>query len=192
MNEPEIWKALYYDNIKPDMYEISNMGNIRNKNTDKQLSLCPSEKGYMMATLRCCNNKTRSIKIHRLVAKLFVPGETQEKCEVDHINCDKRDNRASNLRWVTHLENIRYAYKNNLIPILRGEQNSSCKVTEKEVREICELLVSFNGNVAEVHRYLQLKGYMYKKSYIQDIKLKRTWVHVSDNYFKKEDFKNDK
>lgn len=23
MNEPEIWKALYYDNIKPDMYEIS-------------------------------------------------------------------------------------------------------------------------------------------------------------------------
>lgn len=23
MNEPEIWKALYYDNIKPDIYEIS-------------------------------------------------------------------------------------------------------------------------------------------------------------------------
>lgn len=30
MNEPEIWKALYYDNIKPDMYEISKKEDFKN------------------------------------------------------------------------------------------------------------------------------------------------------------------
>jgi hypothetical protein len=44
--------------------------------------------------------------IHRLVAECFVEGKTKEQCFVDHINRVRGDNRASNLRWVTHFENI--------------------------------------------------------------------------------------
>lgn len=189
-SEEEVWKTLYYGDIRSDLYQISNMGRFRNKVTGHMMTPSPSEKGYMMVCFRLYGNKSRNIKIHRLVAKLFVRGETPEKCEVDHIDGDKRNNRASNLRWVSHLENIQYAYANNLIPIMYGERNGSCKVSENQVREICELLLKFDGKVAQVYKYLKLKGYDYKRDYILDIKRKRSWVRISDEYFKLEDFYN--
>lgn len=42
--------------------------------------------------------------MHRLVAKSFIPNPLGLE-QVDHINNDKQDNRAENLRWVTRKEN---------------------------------------------------------------------------------------
>ncbi len=39
--------------------------------------------------------------IHKLVAEIFVPGRSRERCRVIHRNGDNLDNRASNLKWVT-------------------------------------------------------------------------------------------
>ena len=50
------------------------------------------------------NGVHRQEKIHRLVAKAFIPNP-ENKREVDHIDNDKNNNMASNLRWVTHKEN---------------------------------------------------------------------------------------
>ena len=44
--------------------------------------------------------------VHRLVALAFVPRDMGE-LYVDHINCDKSDNRVCNLRWTTARGNIR-------------------------------------------------------------------------------------
>ena len=43
--------------------------------------------------------------VHRLVFEVFV-GEIPDGLEIDHFNCDKSDNRLSNLQVVSHRENI--------------------------------------------------------------------------------------
>lgn len=50
--------------------------------------------------------KGKGYFVHRLVAETFLTN-TDDKPEVDHINRDKCDNRVENLRWATHLENMR-------------------------------------------------------------------------------------
>lgn len=43
--------------------------------------------------------------VHRMVAELFIPNP-ENKPFIDHINTNKLDNRAVNLRWVTQTENM--------------------------------------------------------------------------------------
>jgi hypothetical protein len=51
------------------------------------------------------NNKRKTHKVHRLVAKAFIPNP-ENKPYVDHINRIRHDNRLENLRWATHSENM--------------------------------------------------------------------------------------
>lgn len=57
------------------------------------------------------NGKGRSL--HRLVAKAFCDGYEDGK-EVNHIDGDKSNNKASNLEWVDHNTNLRHAFLNGL------------------------------------------------------------------------------
>ena len=62
-----------------------------------------------------------SFYIHRAVAELFVPNPENKPC-VDHINTDRLDNRAENLRWVTYKENC-----NN--PLTKQHKRDAMKVS---------------------------------------------------------------
>lgn len=55
--------------------------------------------------------------LHRIIANLFLT-PVEGKTEVDHINRDKDDNRACNLRWVTRGENMRGKKKRNMKQII--------------------------------------------------------------------------
>ena len=75
--------------------------------------------------------------IHRIVATAFL-GEAPSKSHVvDHINTNRQDNRPSNLRWVTRLENI------FLNPI-------TCKKIEKLTGLSIENVLS---NIEILHKY---------------------------------------
>lgn len=111
--ENEIWKKItLYDNI----YYVSNYGRMRRINGEI-LPINKSTSDYTYVSL-WIGNKTRHIRIHRLVAKLFVPNPTN-KPFVNHIDGDKTNNTSSNLEWVTNSENIQHAYNTGLMPKVR-------------------------------------------------------------------------
>ena len=95
----ESWRVIDdYEN-----YEVSNLGNIRNMSTGKNLNGTLTNNGYLVVSLYNNGNKTTKY-IHRLVAEAFIENPDDLK-EVDHINCDKTDNRVENLRWITRSDN---------------------------------------------------------------------------------------
>ena len=111
--QEEIWKDIYFEEngVVYDykgLYAVSNFGRVKSLNynrTGKEriLKLFQTEKGYQFIGLRK-DNQRKMFRINRLVAHMFLDGYF-EGAEVDHININRADNRAKNLRWVTHEEN---------------------------------------------------------------------------------------
>ena len=113
----EIWK-----DIKgfEGEYQVSNLGEVKSIRNNKCLR--PSviayskDKGKDNDGYFVVNIKKKQFYIHRLVAEAFIP-KIGNKNQVNHIDCNKRNNFVENLEWVTASENIVHAYKNNLIPL---------------------------------------------------------------------------
>ena len=96
--EIEEWQKIEeYEN-----YEVSNLGNIRNKKTNRILKICI--KGGYYSTGLSKNSKLKTYDVHRLVAKAFIKNP-ENKLQVNHIDKNSLNNNVSNLEWVTNKEN---------------------------------------------------------------------------------------
>ena len=84
-------------------YIISNLGHVLNKKSGKLLSPVLDKDGYQVVVLSN-NGKTTTKKVHRLVAKAFNKNP-ENKTIVDHIDNNRTNNKADNLRWVTSSQN---------------------------------------------------------------------------------------
>jgi hypothetical protein len=118
----EIWKLI--DGF--ENYMVSNLGRVKvlekkipykHNTTGKEFFRVRKEKimkpkhvkGYNCISLNYINKR-----ICRLVAIAFIENKDNKE-EVNHINCNKADDRVENLEWVTKSENMRHAYKNGLM-----------------------------------------------------------------------------
>lgn len=113
-------------------YVIYSDGRIWSNLTNTFLTPQDNGTGYMKVSLRI-EGKPVNAYVHRLVAQSFVPNPNEHP-EVNHIDGDKKNNRASNLEWCTGAENKHHASKTGLTN--KGEKNHAHKLTEEEIKSI--------------------------------------------------------
>ena len=98
----EIWLPIKgYEGL----YDVSNFGRIRShdygkKGITKILKTQAFKDYYIKVGLRK-DGKIRYYRVHRLVAIAFLPAPQEGQTQVEHLDCDKHNNKVENLRW-TH------------------------------------------------------------------------------------------
>lgn len=116
----EIWKdILGYEGL----YQVSNFGRVKSLKFGKEriLKLTKDKDGYLIVNLYK-NNKSKTFKVHRLVAEAFIPNPDNLP-QVNHKDEDKSNNILSNLEWCDVKYNQNYGTRNKRI----GKSNTNGK-----------------------------------------------------------------
>ena len=115
----EVWKPI---DLVDGMYEVSNLGRVRSVDRviirsdgrrrtckGKMLKLTTTRKGYNVAQMQV-RGSYKPKMVHRLVANAFI-GPCPDGMEVNHIDENRGNNRADNLEYLTHRENLAYGQR---------------------------------------------------------------------------------
>ncbi len=135
----EVWKPYKgADWSDEDQYLISNYGRVKRKKVYEdewklsRTSLIGGYDSFWIAKKHL--KRTTSCYVHRVVAVLFLERREDQKFVI-HLDFDKLNNKASNLKWVNKSELFLH-HKKNPKKIKRRGQRTYAKLTEGRVRLI--------------------------------------------------------
>lgn len=179
-----VLKELKYKDVKP-IYKIDERGNIYSKYKNGFLKPKKDKDGYLTISL-AGENKTIYVRIATLVAYNFIgkPPTEIKDVTIDHIDGNILNNHYINLRWLDR--SVNSSIRKNRMKSL-GELNHEAKLTEKEVIEICNLLVENKLTLKEIGKIYNVTKYT-----INNIKRKVNWKYITKTYiFPQSEIKRD-
>lgn len=95
----ELWLDIDFNNN----YQVSTLGNIRNKKTG---TIRKQYEGIYKTIGLYDDKKRKTYNVHRIVAVAFCLN-IDDYLYVDHIDGDRYNNNCDNLRWVSSLDNAK-------------------------------------------------------------------------------------
>lgn len=112
----EKWMTLTFpeDQSPKKQYAVSNLGRVKTYVSDEKNSKLLQGGligGYPSLKIRI-NRKDKTFYIHKLVGEYFVNGNDEICNRLIHLDYDKRNNYASNLKWVSKKEFLEHQRKN--------------------------------------------------------------------------------
>lgn len=162
-NVIEIWKPCYnYENY----FEVSNIGRVRKRDTQKILKPSMCKKGYMNIRLFVSKENFKSHKVHRLVMNTF--SQIKNDPQVNHINGIKNDNRFENLEWANNSTNIKHAWATGLFKprAIKGTESHFAKIfVHKEYGTFITLLEAAKEH--GVSRHTIQKNKLFNSKYVR-------------------------
>lgn len=168
-------EPICYKNVKPGLYLIDEHGNIYSNYKKDFLTPGKDKDGYLKIALSggSRNNKCYT-HIATLVAWTFLgpPPENMQDPTVNHIDGNILNNHYSNLEWIERGCNSSIRKNKG-----QGILNHEAKLSEKEVEEICHLLVDTNLSYDDIS-----KQYSISKSVISTIKNQKHWKDITTKY----------
>lgn len=181
----ERWKTIKFRNVKDNMYQISDFGNLRNIKTNTNLHPWKGKNGYLYGTLMCSDNKPCHIGIHVLVALHFIdiPDELKnsgEKLVPNHKDFNKLNNYYKNLEWNTYAMNNKWNIDHGHYK--KGEECPNSLVNDDMVHLICQLMEEGYKNNKIIKILGKSTSDRYFKSLMTRIRTGKSWKHISSQY----------
>jgi hypothetical protein len=124
------------------LYKVTEGGKIWSCNKQRFMSPITKKDGVQKVSLSK-NGQKKQKSVHRLVAETFIDNP-ENKPQVDHIDGNKQNNNAENLRWCTNEENQAYRWEQGNTgakdigkPILWGDKEyPSIRALAREIAAI--------------------------------------------------------
>jgi hypothetical protein len=157
------------------LYKISNYGRVKSyqKRTEKILKPNITEKGYFRIALYLDVNNRKTFKIHRLVAKAFIPN-LRHFNEVNHKDGNRQNNFYTNLEWQDHHYNcnhqIQHIYPNQNITylhfLIKDVEFPLVNIYKNDIMYIYNISYKYETDRYFNERWKDIKGYegLYKVS----------------------------
>lgn len=102
----EVWKDIVDSRLNEGQYEVSNVGNVRNKSTKVVKATQDNGFGYVKCAFALPGHITVNRYVHRLVAKAFLENPDNLP-QVGHKDHNKENNCVDNLYWTSQSQNTR-------------------------------------------------------------------------------------
>ena len=136
----EVWKRVVVDNIVYN-HEVSNLGRVRHIRTQYILTPTTTPKGYLSVHLVIGRKHSRTFRVHRLVAIMFIPNP-DNLSQVNHIDENKKNNNVNNLEWCDTKYNNNYGTRTERSSLNRHKQVRCVETGEifESVQQVSEFL----------------------------------------------------